>query len=235
MRGLSIVIPCYNEAKSITKSVDRVYDYVVGLTYPCEILLVNDGSKDQTRHVLQELEKRYPGVVKALGYTSNMGKGYAVRYGMEDAIYDRVLFMDADLSTDIRHIDEFYQEGDQYDVLIGVRRPGEKNVIVRQGYFRQLIGFLARKITRALTHLRFDDTQCGFKMFNRHVLQDILPDLQVNRFCFDVEMLYVAQKRGFGIKDKPVTWVNDPDSRVNPIRDGIRFYRDLLRIRRIHR
>lgn len=234
--GVSIVVPCYNESANLRKNMEKLMDFLDTLKIEYELILVNDGSKDSTLLVMDEITTLNPSRnIIPMHYGSNRGKGYATRLGLSKASYGKVFFMDADLSTDINHIPEFANLLDSHNIVIGSRKKPGDNIIEKQTPFRVFVGKSAKLITSAIIDLDFYDTQCGFKAFRKDVLDDILPELTIDEFCFDVEILYVAKLLGYGFLEVPVNWKNDPNSSVNPIKDGIKFARDLLLIRKSHR
>lgn len=233
---LSIVIPCYNEGLEIEENVGKVLDYLKTVPLSHEVILVDDGSKDDTLLKIQSLSKRYQNKVKALTLGKNRGKGMAVREGMKIAKGEYIFFMDADLSTKLHHIEEFSLFLKEYPVVIGSRKMPSSQIEKSQTPFRMFIGKIARLVTMSIVEMNYNDTQCGFKGFRRDAAEKILPLLTIERFCFDVEMLYVAQNiLGMDILETAVVWKNREDSKVSPIKDGIKFTQDLIRIRKIHK
>ena len=155
---LSIVIPCYNEAKDIASNVEKVKSYLLDKKIDHELLLVNDGSKDNTKEVIESIPD-----VKALSYEKNRGKGGAVKYGIENATGDYVLFMDADLSTDISAIERVIELAPNYDLIIGSRHAKDSVIKKKQPWTRVFIGWCCRVLVKMLFHTKLKDTQCGFK------------------------------------------------------------------------
>lgn len=232
---LSLVVPCYNESATLVDKMTAVVEYMKTLPYHYELILVNDGSKDNTAAKILEIHELFPDVVKVSGYTENRGKGFAVRRGMAEASGENIFFMDADLSTKLDHIEEFMGLLQEHSVVIGSRKiPGCK-IVKKQTPFRVFVGKTAKLVTSTIVDLDFYDTQCGFKAFKKEVVKVMLPELTIDRFCFDVEMLYVAKLHGYAFKEVPVVWENREESTVNPVRDGIKFAQDLVRIRNTHK
>lgn len=233
---LSLVVPCYNESKSLKETMGRVIGHMENIPLRYELILVNDGSKDNTVKVMEEIQELHgKDIVKIASYEKNRGKGYAVRLGLSEALGENIIFMDADLSTDLSHITEFVELLRVHNVVIGSRKIPGCQIRKKQTPFRVLIGKTAKLVTSAIVDLDFYDTQCGFKGFRHEVVYDILPELTIDRFCFDVEMLYVAKLKGFGFKEVPVIWMNREESTVNPIKDGMKFATDLIKIRKTHK
>ena len=235
MSKLSIVIPCYNEANKIKNNILKVRDYLP--TIPItdyEILLVNDGSKDNIVDVAKEIavEFKNPQNFRFISYEQNHGKGYAVKTGLENTIGDYVLFMDADLSVDIEAIAKYWGVKDEADVWIASRRHKDADMVVAQGFVRKVVSKCCNILTRLITGLKFEDTQCGFKCFKGDVARKIVQKQTLERWSFDVELLTIAQLNGYTIKDFGVKWENDADSRVSVIDASIRFFKELFYIRK---
>jgi len=229
---LSVVIPAYNEEKRLPKTLQAIYDYLKNKPYTYEIIVVNDGSKDSTAKVVQDAMMQIPSL-RLIDNKENHGKGYVVRQGLLEAKGKYRLFTDADNSTSIEHIEKmlpFFEQG--YDIVIGSRDVKGSVLNPPQPWIRQVVlgeGFkLLRKIIAGMWDLQ--DTQCGFKGFSAKVIKDIFPRLLIDRWAFDVEILAVARKFGYKIKEIPVTWANDPNSKVK-ISGMIKMLFELLRVR----
>jgi dolichyl-phosphate beta-glucosyltransferase len=213
---LSVVIPAYNEENRLPRTLDDVLRYLQGQSYRAEVLVVDDGSTDATARVVEE---RSGGCVALRLLTHadrlNHGKGATVRAGMAAALGAHRLFMDADNSTTIDQVARFWpfiEEG--YDVVIGSRDVRGAEVVVHQRWSKELAGNLGNWLIRLLAVGGVADTQAGFKMFTRRSIEDILPLLTIDRWGFDVELLAAARRRGFRIKEVPIRWVNEPNSKV---------------------
>ena len=224
---LSIVIPCYNEAQDIAKNVNTVKEYLDSKGFDYELLLVNDGSKDNTKEVIESI----PGVV-ALSYDKNRGKGGAVKYGIENATGDYVLFMDADLSTDIVAIDDIYELAPSYDFIIGSRHAKGSVIKKKQPFMRVFIGWCCRLLVRMIFHTKLKDTQCGFKAMRIDVAKKIVEKQLVTNFAFDVEYIYIALLNKISMCELGITWSDDRGSTVSPIKSSLKFFKDLGHIRR---
>ncbi len=223
---LSIVIPCYNEAKDIAQNVKKVQDYLKEKNIDHELILVNDGSKDNTKEVIESI----PGVI-ALSYDKNRGKGGAVKYGIEHASGDYTLFMDADLSTDISAIEKVIELAPSYDLVIGSRHATGSVIKKKQPFLRVFIGRCCRLLVKMLFHTKFKDTQCGFKAMRTDVAKKIVEKQLINDFAFDVEYLYIAKLNKLSMYELGITWSDDRGSTVSPVKSSLRFFKDIAAIR----
>lgn len=227
---LSIVIPAYNEENRIGSTLRQILDYLNGRPYEAEVLVVIDGSQDRTIDVVREFADNAPNLV-VVNNGSNRGKGFAVRQGMLESRGQFLLFSDADLSTPIAEVERLLahlQRG--YDVAIASRALPDADIRVRQPWWRQLMGKIFNGFVQVLILPGIHDSQCGFKCFPREVAQQVFPRQRIDRFGFDVEVLWIARKLGYRIAEVPVTWTNDPLSKVHPIRDSFWMLVDLFRI-----
>ena len=224
---LSIVVPCYNESKDIAKNSEIIKNYLQSINQDYELILVNDGSKDNTKEVIEAI----PGV-KALSYEPNRGKGGAVKYGIENATGDYVLFMDADLSTDLEAIDKFIKLAPNYDMVIGSRHAKDSVIKKKQPALRVFIGWCCRKLVNMKFHFKYKDTQCGFKAMRTDIAKKIVSKQVVNNFAFDVEYLYIAKFNNLSIYEMGVIWADDRGSTVSPLKSSIKFFRDLSFIKK---
>ena len=224
---LSIVIPCYNESKDITKNIEIVKAYLKEKNIDHELLLVNDGSKDNTKEVIESIEG-----AKALSYEPNQGKGYAVKYGVEQATGDYVLFMDADLSTDLSAIEKVVELLANHDFVVGSRHAKGSVIKKKQPVLRVFIGWCCRLLVKMLFHTKLKDTQCGFKAFKTDVAKKIVEKQLVKNFAFDVEYVYIAKLNKISMCELGVIWSDDRGSTVSPFKSSMRFFKDIWFIRR---
>jgi len=228
---ISIVVPAWNEAARIPSALRQIVGYVEPRGNRFEVLVVDDGSTDDTVSVVEQI-CRETNAVRLLRNPGNCGKGFAVRNGMLEARGEYLLFTDADLSSPITEADRLLEPlKTGYDVVFGSRALRPEWVFPRQPWLRETAGKTFNLFVRALTALPFRDTQCGFKAFRREAARAIFSRQTIPGFGFDVEILYLARKLGYRVLETPVHWANDTRTKVHPFRDGSRMFADLLRIR----
>jgi len=225
---ISIVIPAYNEEKRIGKSIKQIVKYLDKKKYSYEVIVVDDGSIDKTIDVVKKAGNKY---VKIIKNKKNMGKGFSVKTGILNAKYPLVLFSDSDLATPIEELDKFMEYIKSYDIVIASRNLKESNIKVKQPVYRQLMGKTFPLLVNLIALGGFRDTQCGFKLFKTDAAKKIVSLQTFNRFSFDVEILFIAKKLGYKIKEAPVVWIDKEGSKVNPIKDSIKMLIDLFKIR----
>ena len=232
---LSIVIPAYNEAARIGPGLEQVLDYVQQRRFSSELIIVDDGSSDDTANtVRQVVADRLP--LQVLRNPTNQGKGYSVRRGMLAAIGQYVGFIDADMSTPISEADKLLgalEGGAQ--VAIGSRAGPDAMVEEHQPWGRETAGKLFGLFTRLVLLPGIYDSQCGFKFFARAAAGEIFSHQKLSGWAFDAELLYIARRLGYEIAQVPVRWLNDPETKVKILRDGPQMLIDVLRVRALHR
>jgi dolichyl-phosphate beta-glucosyltransferase len=230
---LSIVIPAYNEEKRIIPTLDSILSYFKESSLQFEIIIVDDGSTDQTVLVATDKLKFTPHMVLQNGV--NRGKGFSVRKGALKSRGEIILFTDSDLSTPIEDFEKLKSAlDDGYDIAIGSRGMPSTSIEKHQGLLRESMGKIFHYFARCLTFTEIRDSQCGFKAFKRQPGLTIFKSQKVNGFCFDAELLFLAQKMGYRIKEVGVRWKNSPQSRVKIISDSLSMFFDLFRIRLYH-
>ena len=230
---VTIIVPAYNEANRI-KTTLQAMDYYLGKKgLKAEVLVVDDGSSDGTVKIVREVGMRAAGVdLSVIESNKNHGKGHAVKVGVENARGEYILFTDADNSTPIEELDKFLDVIDEgYDVVIGSRYLRDSNVKIRQPRYRILFSRMGNALIQAFLIDGVKDTQCGFKLFQHKAAKDIFSRQKVMRFGFDMEILLIAKNLGYSVKEVPVSWFNSAESRVRPIRDGLRTLKDLVYIK----
>ena len=226
---LSVVVPAFDEAERIAKTLDALVAYFEGYDQPFEILVVDDGSRDATRAIV---ETRQDDAVRVLRLPRNEGKGAAVRLGVAASLGERVLVSDADLAFPLSQFPRFHDrlvEG--HEVVCGSRELPGSEALTPLPFHRRRMGQTFNWFVRTLGLTRSKDTQCGFKLFDGEAARDIFSRCRVNRFAFDVELLFVAARLSYKITEVPVAWRHVPESRVHPVIDACRMFADLLRIR----
>jgi len=230
---VSIIIPVYNEEKRIKKTVKEVIDYFAGRNKNYEIIIVDDGSSDKTLDVVMEETKGHFRELHYLHNIKNMGKGFSVKRGMMFARGDIVFFTDADLSTPIYEYEKLENalKNENYDVAIGSRGIPGAIKTVPQGWFRDRMGKLFGYLVRLILLKDIYDSQCGFKAFTKECAHFIFYWQTIWGFGFDPEILFLAKKHGYKVKEIPVTWANDFDSKLHPVKDTIRIGFELFKIR----
>jgi dolichyl-phosphate beta-glucosyltransferase len=235
---LSIVVPAYNEAPRIRGSLDRLIPFFASphaCPGPAEVLIVDDGSADETARIVTAFIAGLPAGAPAfrlLRNRRNRGKGYTIKHGVLSAAGTFLLVSDTDFSTPIEELPRLLGmiERNECDIAIGSRGLPGSRVEIRQPAWRETLGRTFNRIVRAISGLPFMDTQCGFKVMRREAVLPLFRAARVERFAYDVEILYLARKAGLRIIEEPVIWRNAPGSKVNPITDAFDMLVDVLRI-----
>jgi dolichyl-phosphate beta-glucosyltransferase len=227
----SIVIPAYNESARLGATLEKVLAYVHGHGWDAEVIVVNDGSRDNTAEIVQAYSAK-DAALRLVENPGNHGKGYSVRNGMLHARGKIVLFSDADLSSPIEEAPKLFQALDSgADIAIGSRWLRAETQTQRQPLHRQVFGRIYNLILRLTLGLQFADTQCGFKAFKQPAVQAIFPLQKIERWGFDPEILFLARKLKFKVQEVPVAWGHSGGTRINPLVDGSRMVMEMLRIR----
>ena len=229
---ITIVIAAYNEEQRIGKSLHKIKDYLDAQNFAYEIIVVDDGSTDNTRQVAIGYQADISNL-KIISYPINKGKGYALRQGVLASKGESVLVSDADLSTPIEELSSMLPliSSFKYDVVIGSRALNPETIIKKQPWWRQGMGKIFNKIVSLLVLEGFKDTQCGFKLFSGETARTLFKNARVDRFAYDVEILALAKKRSYRITEVPVRWLNSPASKVHPVFDSLQMLFDLVKIR----
>jgi glycosyltransferase involved in cell wall biosynthesis len=227
----SIIIPAYNEGQRLGATLDRVLAYLEANGWKAEVLVVNDGSSDSTAELVQGYAAGHP-QVRLLQNPGNRGKGYSVRNGMRQAAGELLLFTDSDLSAPITEAGKLFARiAAGADVAIGSRWLDPATQTARQPLYRQFFGRSFNLLLRLILGLRFKDTQCGFKAFNRRAAELIFARQRIERWGFDPELLFLAGQLGLKVDEVSVAWADDPRTKVRPLRDGLRIFSEMLRVR----
>lgn len=227
----SIVIPAYNEAQRLPHTLDTMLAYVASQGWTAELIVVNDGSRDNTADIVRQYMRTEP-MVRLVENPGNRGKGYSVRHGMMEARGDVLLLSDADMSSPISEAPKLFAAIEAgADVAIGSRWLQAELQTKRQPFYRQVSGRVFNGMLRVVLGLKQKDTQCGFKAFTRRAALSIFPPQRIERWGFDPEILFLAGRFGFRIDEVPVAWANDERSKINPLTDGFRMFWEMMRVR----
>ncbi|HRI03676.1 MAG TPA: glycosyltransferase family 2 protein [Pyrinomonadaceae bacterium] len=233
--SVSIVIPAFNESERIVAPLRTILEFVEAGETAYEVIVVDDGSSDDTSEVARRIFAERPGVAtNVIRYEKNRGKGFAVNTGLQAATADIAVFTDADLSTPITEMDKLVDpiKSGEFDVTFGSRALDRSLIGSRQPWIREQGGRVVNRIIRIMSGLDFADTQCGFKAFNMDKFRPLLDVMAIDRFGFDIEFLYVASYHGLRLAEIPVRWNDVAGSKVSPLRDTRRMMGELAQIRR---
>lgn len=229
MGNLSVIIPAFNEEKRIESSLEKITQYLEKNIENYEVLVIDDGSTDATIEIVKKFKDKK---VRLIQNTKNMGKGFSVKIGMINAKYDPLLFTDADLSTPIEETKKFLEAIQQgADIVIASRNIPGSNIQVEQPKYRQVLGKAFPILVKNMVLPDINDTQCGFKMFKKDVGRKIFPRQTLKRFAFDVEILFIAKELGYNIKELPVTWIDKEGSKLSPVKDSLRMFNEIAKIK----
>lgn len=232
---ISIVIPAYNESERISQPLGIILNHIESNGLNAEVIVVDDGSSDDTSDVARRAFDAVPGVAsQVIRYEQNRGKGFAVKTGLMAASADAALFTDADLSTPIDEMPKLIDpiKADEFAVTFGSRALDRSLIGTHQPWTREQGGRVVNFIIRKMSGLDFADTQCGFKAFNLLKFRPLLDVMSIDRFGFDVEFLFVANYHGLRLAEIPVRWNDVAGSKVSAFRDTRRMITELRQIRR---
>jgi glycosyltransferase involved in cell wall biosynthesis len=225
------VIPAYNESARLGATLERVLAFVRAQEWNAEVIVVNDGSRDDTAEIVRAMAAKVP-ALRLVENPGNRGKGYSVRNGMLQARGRVVLFSDADLSAPIEEAPKLLRALEAgADIAIGSRWLRAETQTQRQPLYRQFFGRIFNLLLRLTLGLQFKDTQCGFKAFKQAAVQALFPRQKIERWGFDPEILYLARKFGFRVQEIPVIWGHSGGTRIHPLKDGARMFLEMLYIR----
>ena len=224
------MIPAYNEESRLPQTLPKIVEFVAAQNYQAEVLVVDDGSLDRTAEIIEQFSLAHPCV--QLVRAEHGGKGHAVKAGMLRARGEYAFLCDADLAMPITELPKFLPpQQNSYQVAIGSRE-GPGAVRYNEPGYRHVMGRVFNWFVKLMAVPGFEDTQCGFKCFHYSVTQDLFSHQTINGFSFDVEVLYIAQKRGYRIVEVPIHWYYQPESKVHPIKDTMRMVHDMIAVRR---
>jgi len=227
---LSIIIPAHNEEQRLPDSLPKVMSFLQDQSYEAEVLVVNNGSQDRTAEVVREFQSQHSNLI--LINEEQAGKGLAVRLGMLGASGEYRFICDADLSMPIEEVNKFIPPAlVDFDIAIGSREvPGA--VRYNEPLYRHWIGRIFNFFVQTLAVPGFMDTQCGFKCFHESAGEDLFRVQELDGWTFDVEVLFIALRRGYRILEVPIQWYYFPASHIHVLRDSVNMFIDLFRIRR---
>lgn len=228
---ISVIIPAFNEESRILPTICSVMEYLNKNFRRFEIIVIDDGSCDDTVQQVESVS-RDDNNIRLVKNSRNSGKGFSIRNGVMDAAGSLVLACDADLSTPIEEVEKLmYWLGKGFDIAIGSRALNESEIIIKQPWYRQKMGSMFNVLVQLFLLRGFRDTQCGFKLFKRAVARNIFKQGLIDGFSYDIEILLIAEKMGYRIKEVPVRWLNSPDSRVRVMVDPFSMIAELIRIK----
>jgi len=224
---LSIVIPSFNEERRLPPTLESIAKYILERRRNTEVIVVDDGSSDQTAAVAESFRNRIPRL-RVVSNGRNRGKGFSVRHGSLEACGEVVLFTEADLSSPIEEAEKLLAALKSHDVAIGSRAVDRSLIEVHESRFREFAGIVFNRIVRLMLGLPFVDTQCGFKAFRRERCRIIFEQQTIERFGFDPELLYLARHHKLSIVEVPVRWAHSPATKVNMMRDSVQMFLDVF-------
>jgi dolichyl-phosphate beta-glucosyltransferase len=225
---LSVVIPAFNEAPRLGATLTRVVDYLDSRGRSFEVRVVDDGSIDSTSEVAAAFASRGVTVDRR---PENRGKGAALRAGVGASRGEAVLLCDADLSTPIEDLETLWPHLERAELVLGSRAAPASRILRRQPRYRELMGRTFNLLIRLLAVRGIRDTQCGFKLLDGGAARRLFAELTVDRFAYDVELVWLARRRGYRVVEVGVTWANSPRSTVHPVVDSARMLCDLVALR----
>jgi len=228
IKSLSIIIPAFNEEKTLKKTVFDIQQYLSKTRIQYEIIIIDDGSIDSTYSVSKKLENKD---IKIFKNIKNKGKGFSIKKGIRKAKKDYILFMDADNATRIIELDNFEKLIKKYQIIFGSRALKNSKIIIHQPKLRETYGKFYNFIIRILFNIKIKDTQCGFKFFERKTAEKIFEKITSDRWCFDTEIFVIAKKNKIKYKEMPITWKNNKNSKIKFFRDIFVIPLELIKIK----
>lgn len=226
---VSLVVPVYNEEKRVENGLSKIFEFLGKQKYSWEVIVVDDGSQDFTVSLAEKKLKRQKNA--KLVKSQHLGKGGAIKQGVLKSEGNWVLFLDIDLATPVEELNRFLKFCDENDIIIGSRKMRGSKIEVHQPAFREFAGKIFTQLTNLLLTGNISDITCGFKLFRSEVAKELFAKSQLNDWSFDAEILFMAKKHRFKIKEVPVRWKNDPHTKVDMFRDTGMAFLGLLKIR----
>lgn len=228
---ISVVIPAYNEAERLGATLRKAVEYLARRGVSYEILVVDDGSRDRTVEVAEAYSSQG---VRVIRHGRNRGKGGAIKTGITASRGAEVLLSDADASTPIEELEKLERRLAEAPVVLGSRAVAGADIRQHQPFYREIMGKTFNRIIRMAGVRGVNDTQCGFKLLRGDVAREIGSELTIEGFAYDVELVWLARRRGHRVVEVGVIWVDSPDSRVDPIRSSLSMLIDVIRMRFRH-
>jgi len=232
---ISVVIPAKNEEFRLPRFLQSLMAYCQKSRYRYELIVVDDGSSDKTSEVVLNLKKSFPSLV-LIRFEHNLGKGAAVKHGLLSARGRIALFMDADGSTPAEEIEKnlkFFSEG--YDIVIGSRALPNNACLIKALPYRKFMGLFFKFMVRTFLIKDIKDTQCGFKMFRREIVRPLWENIRLAGFGFDLEVLFVAQRMNYRIKETAVNWTHMDHSKIHLLGDSLTMLINIFQIKKWYR
>ncbi|MCB4808727.1 glycosyltransferase [Tamlana sp. 62-3] len=229
---LSLIIPVYNASTFVLKTIKEVSNWQKSIDYSVEIIMVNDGSPDNSKTIIENFIVQNNSPIKLVSYSKNKGKGYAVKQGMLHATGAFRVFTDADIPYGFEIIERIlhYLDFKEFDVCIGNRRSIHSQYYTSITFARKLSSFIFTGFVSRFVVTGINDTQCGIKGFTEKVANEIFPKLAVSGFGFDIEILYLSYKKEYDIKRIPVTFEGNENSTISLLKDSIMMLKDVMLI-----
>ncbi len=232
IRLLSIVIPAYNEATRIGNTVQAAAAHLAQQPYRWEILVVDDGSRDQTAREVEELLGKVPDL-RLIRHRVNRGKGAAVQTGLKESQGSAILFCDADSATPFKELDRLLPElKEGVGIVTGTRKSSRSQVLVPQPWLRRLMSRAYQRICQGLTSPGVSDVTCGFKLLSREAADRIAPRMRIHRWSFDAELYAIARVQGLRVAEVPIRWADQRKTKVRLLNDALFSFWELVKIRR---
>lgn len=225
---LSVIVPVYNEVSRLDK-LKKIATFLEHQKYTTELVVVNDGSTDQTLSILKDLQHQYS--FRLLSYATNRGKGYAIKQGMLAASGEWHLFTDLDLSVPLSAVSSLLRLLPTHQIVIGTRRSKASQILTHQSVIRESFGKVFTGFSQWWLGLPVSDFTCGFKCFSRQASHHIFSQLKIERWGFDSEILFMAYQLNYPVAELPVKWTNDPRTKVKFPQDVLRSLLDLIEVR----
>lgn len=233
MYSVSIIIPAYNEEKRLPQTLKKILSFINENSLKAEILVINDGSKDNTAKLANNFQNQK---IRIIDNDKNMGKGFCINRGVQEAKNDIILFTDADLSTPIEFLLPFLKNHEMgFDIVIASRAVKGAEKKIKQPFIRDIMGKIFNICVRLLLGFDIKDTQCGFKSFKNEVAKKIFSKQTIFDFGFDPEILYIAKIHNFSIKEYPVEWYDSKGTKVKALSDSFKMFLDLIKIKLNHK